>query len=250
MAPLYSRFELHRLALSLMSQSALFFSFLFFRNYPSLSNIQRKTVLQLFYRASLSHIDQARDLCRVHSLSGYNNTWSLSPIRARIKEKNCCLHIVNWAIGSCFSSISVMFFKNSARFCRTQCDFHFITRHPLTIAQLHVTTGKHGWQLWPNEQNFYNNHCVLRQEYTQISVTYFSNIQLSIVRGCICCTTSGKQTSQLLQLKSELKGIFSTVVCDWGMWTRMLATKRNIPRRYGTLYQNISRLILSYICLA
>lgn len=134
----------------------------------------------------------------------------------------------------------------SAVLCGTQCDFHFITRHPFTFAQLHVTTGKHGWQLWLKEQNFYNNHCALRQECTQSSVTYFSNIQLSIVRGCICCTTSGKQSSQLFQLKRKLNGIFWTVVCDWGMWTRMSATKRNIPRRYGTLHQNISRHILPF----
>lgn len=55
----------------------------------------RESVLQLFDRTILSHIDEARDLCRVHSLLGYNNTWSLSPIRARIKEKSvaCALSI-------------------------------------------------------------------------------------------------------------------------------------------------------------
>ena len=55
----------------------------------------RKPVLQLFDRASLLYIDEARDLCRSHSLSGYNNTWSLSLVRARIKGKNCSLCIVS-----------------------------------------------------------------------------------------------------------------------------------------------------------
>ena len=52
-------------------------------------------MLQLFDRASLFYIDEARDLCRAHSLSGYNNNWSLSPIRARIKKNivPCALSI-------------------------------------------------------------------------------------------------------------------------------------------------------------
>ena len=69
-----------------MSQSALIF--FFFLQLSQFIKYLRKSVLQLSDRARLLYIDEARDLCRVHSLLGYNNTWSLSPVRARIKEKS------------------------------------------------------------------------------------------------------------------------------------------------------------------
>ena len=65
--------------------------YFFFGQLSQFIKYSRKSVLQLFDRASLFYIDDARDLCRVQSLSGYNNTWSLSPVRARIKEKKMFL---------------------------------------------------------------------------------------------------------------------------------------------------------------
>lgn len=73
-------------------------SIFFFLQLSQFIKYSRKSVLQLFDRARLLYIDEARDLCRVHSLSGYNNTWSLPPVRARIKEKSFSLCIVNWPI--------------------------------------------------------------------------------------------------------------------------------------------------------
>lgn len=69
---------------------------IFFLQLSQFIKYSRESVLQLFDRASLFYNDEARDLCRVHSLSGYNSTWSLPPIRARIKEKKivpCALSI-------------------------------------------------------------------------------------------------------------------------------------------------------------
>lgn len=101
-----ARFVLH------VSVCSIFFFFAIIPVYE----IFKESARQLLVWASLCHINEARDLCRAHSLSGYNNTWSLPPVRARIKGKKCSLCIVHWAISSCFSSIPIMFLNNSARF--------------------------------------------------------------------------------------------------------------------------------------
>lgn len=75
--------------------SLLSLSLFFFLQLSQFIKYSRESARQLLVWASLCHIDEARDLCRAHSLSGYNNTWSLSPVRARIKEKNCSLRVVN-----------------------------------------------------------------------------------------------------------------------------------------------------------
>lgn len=140
-----ARFVLH------VSVCSIFFFFAIIPVYE----IFKESARQLLVWASLCHINEARDLCRAHSLSGYNNTWSLPPVRARIKGKTVFLVHCPLSHKLVLLQHSYHVLKQfSAVLCCPQCDFHLITRHPFTFAQLYITTGKHGWQLWLNEKPF------------------------------------------------------------------------------------------------